>query len=67
MKYLFTQSEDNHIIIAEVPNTYRKENPSDYFLSKSCVDANVKSKNFTDVSDSIDYEGKVWMLTEDLA
>ena len=67
MKYLFTQSEDHHIIIAEVSNTHQKENPYDHFLSKSCVDANIASKNFTDISNSVDYEGKVWMLTEDLA
>ena len=66
MKYLLTQSEDNHTIIAEVSNTHKKDNPLDHFVSKSCVDANVKSGNFTDVTQLINHDSKVWMLTEDI-
>jgi hypothetical protein len=66
MKYLLTKSEDDHVIIAEVPKTHKKENPTDFFVSKSFINVNVKSGKFKDVSDTIDYEGKVWMLTEDM-
>ncbi len=66
MKYVLTTSDDNHVIIAQVDDKYRKQKPNEVFLSTSTLQANVKAGKFTDISDRIDYEYKVWMLKEDI-
>ena len=64
-KYLLTTSADKHVIIAEVPHNHT-HNEGEYTISADMVKVNVKNGLFTDVSDKLDYEGKIWMLTEDL-
>lgn len=66
MKYVLTTSDDNHVIIAQVDDKYRKQKPNEVFLSASTLQANVSAGKFTDISDRIDYEYKVWILTEDI-
>ena len=66
MKYLLTTSEDNHVIVAEVSDNYRKQKPNEFFISQGCLQANLNQERFKDISDKVDYEGKVWMLTEDI-
>ena len=67
MKYVLTTSDDNHVIIAEVDDRYRKQKPNEFFLSTGCLQANLQAGKFTDISDKVDYENRVWMLTEDMA
>jgi hypothetical protein len=67
MKYVLTTSDDNHVIIAEVDDRYRKQKPNEFFLSAGCLQANLQAGKFTDISDKVDYENRVWMLTEDMA
>lgn len=64
-KYLLTTSADKHVIIAEVPHNHA-HNDREYVISSAMVKVNVESGLFTDVSDELDYQGKIWMLTEDL-
>ena len=67
MKYLLTKSDDDHVVIAEVPTNHKKKNDNEFFVSKSCIEANVRKGTFTDITDKVNWEGKVWMLTEDMA
>jgi len=64
-KYLLTTTEDGYVIIAEVDKNHQ-HNDKEYKVSQSFVDANVKTGLFTDVRNTLDWDGKIWMLTEDL-
>ena len=69
---LLSLSEDGVIVIAEVDReaeTQKKKSPwaREYYISKDCLKANLQSKNFTDISKRVDYNGKIYALTEDLS
>jgi len=66
MKYLLTKSDDGHIVIAEVPTTHKKSSEHEFFVSRDCIEANIKHGTFTDITDKVDWGGKVWMLTSDM-
>lgn len=64
MKYLLTTSINNDVIIAEVSPTHKKADKSEYFVSSSFLKAN--RKNFTEITEEVEHEGRVWMLTSDM-
>ena len=70
---LLSLSEDGVIVIAEVDREAemqkKKKSPwsKEYYISKDCLKANLQSKNFTDISKRVDYNGKIYALTEDLS
>jgi hypothetical protein len=66
MKYLLTKSDDGHIVIAQVGVDHKKAGANEFFVSKSCIKANVVSGNFTEITDRVDWKGKVWMLSSDM-
>ena len=66
-KYLLTTSEDKDVIIAEVPSNYRFDERGEYVVSKGFLDANLNAGLFTDMTGELDWDGKIWVLTEDLA
>lgn len=65
-KYLLTTTEDRCVIVAEVDEKH-PHNDKEYRVSKGFIDANVTKGLFTDVKQMLDYDGQIWMLTEDLA
>ena len=65
-KYLLSASEDKDVIIAEVPHNYKFDERGEYVVSESFVNANLKAGLFTDMTDKLDWEGKVWVLTSDI-
>ena len=65
-KYLLTTSEDKDVIVAEVPHNYKFDERGEYIVSKGFVDANLKAGLFTDMTNEIDWDGKVWVLTSDI-
>ena len=67
MKYLLTKSADAHIVIAQVDHSFKKRSPYEFFVSRDFLNVNIKNGNFTDITDKVDWGGKVWMLTEDMA
>lgn len=67
MKYLLSKSDDGHIVIAQVPHSFKKRSPYEFFVSQDFLNVNVKNGNFTDITNKVDWNGKVWMLTEDMA
>lgn len=64
-KYLLTTSEDKDVIIAEVPHNHLF-NEGERIVSQGMIDVNVKAGLFTDVTNKVDWEGKIWMFTEDM-
>jgi hypothetical protein len=64
-KYLLTTSEDGKVIVAEVPHNHH-HNEKEYTISLDMIRANVSSGRFTEVTGQLDWDGKVWMMTEDL-
>lgn len=66
-KYLLTTSEDKDVIIAEVPSSYKFDERGEYVVSEGFVDVNVKSGTFTEMTGKIDWDGRVWVFTEDLS
>jgi|AACY02.14.fsa_nt_gi hypothetical protein len=64
MKYLLTTSVNNDVIIAEVSPTHKKAERSEYFVSESFLKAN--RKNFTEITEEVEHDGRVWMLTSDM-
>jgi hypothetical protein len=66
MKYLLTKSDDGHIVIAQVNPDHKKRSDYEFFVSRSCIKANVKAGNFTEITDQVDWDGKVWMLSSDI-
>jgi hypothetical protein len=67
MKYLLSKSDDGHIVIAQVPHSFKKKSPYEFFVSKDFLKVNIKNGNFTDITDRVEWNGSVWMLTEDMA
>ena len=65
-KYLLTTSEDKHVIVAEVPHNY-KHNDKEFCVSRDMVKANVESDVLTDMTGQLDWEGRIWILTEDIS
>jgi len=70
---LLSLSEDGLIVIAEVDrdaeNQEKKKSPwsREYYISGDCLKANLKNKNFTNITKKVDYNGKIYALTEDLS
>jgi len=64
-KYLLTTSEDKDVIIAEVPHNHLF-NEGERIVSQDMIDVNVKAGLFTDVTGQVDWDGKIWMLVEDM-
>jgi len=64
-KYLLTTSEDKDVIIAEVPHNHQF-NDGERVVSQSMIDVNVKAGLFTEVTGQVDWDGKIWMFTEDM-
>jgi hypothetical protein len=64
-KYLLTTSEDKDVIIAEVPHNH-PFNEGERIVSQGMIDVNVKAGLFKEVTGQVDWEGKIWMLTEDM-
>ena len=67
MKYLLSKSDDGHVVIAQVPTKFKKRSPHEFFVSEAFLKINVRNNKFTDISDKVEWDGKVWMLTEDMA
>ena len=65
-KYLLTTSEDKDVIVAEVPHQYKFDERGEYVVSKGFVDANLNAGLLTDMTDKLDWEGKIWVLSSDL-
>lgn len=65
-KYLLTTSSDKDVIVAEVPKDHKYNERNEYIVSKGFIDANVKSGTFTDMTGKLDWEGRIWVYTEDL-
>lgn len=66
-KYLLTTTDDKCVVIAEVPQGHRVDDRAEYVVSDGVIRANVASGNFTEVTGRIPWEGKIWVLTSDLA
>ena len=66
-KYLLTTSEDKDVIVAEVPHNYKFDERGEYIVSKGFVDANLNAGLLTDMTGKLDWDGRIWILTEDLA
>ena len=67
MKYLLSKSDDGHIVIAQVPHTFKKSSPYEFFVSHDFLKVNLKNGNFTEITDKVDWDGRVWMLSSDMA
>ena len=67
IKYLLSTSEDKDVIVAEVPANYQFDERGEYIVSKGFVDVNVESGKLTEMTGEINWEGRIWVLTEDLA
>jgi len=66
-KYLLTTSEDKDVIIAEVPLGYKFDERGEYVVSKGFVDVNVKSGTFTEMTDQLNWDGRIWVYSDDLS
>jgi len=64
-KYLLTTSDDKCVIIAEVDHKHKAEQ-NEFFVSQSFLDVNLKSKKFTDITETAGWDGRVWALTHDI-
>lgn len=65
-KLLLTTSEDNDVIIAEVNKNHKADERKEYFVSRAFLEANLKSGNFIDITDKVDWQGKIFMLEQDI-
>jgi len=66
-KYLLTTSEDKDVIIAEIPADYRYNERCEYVVSQGFVDANVSSGTFTEMTGQLDWDGRIWVYSDDLS
>jgi|TARA_R110000824_G_C14888432_1_gene644167 hypothetical protein len=62
-KLLLTTSTEGSVIIADVPKKHNK-GKKEYFVSESFLEVN--QKNFVDISDSTDWDGRIFMLKSDI-
>lgn len=67
MKYIITKSQDNHVIVMELPKSTKIDTKTDRQISLSCLNKNVDKGIFTDITNKVDADARVWMLTEDIA
>lgn len=66
-KLLLSTSSDGDVIVAEVAQNHRKDPKSnDFFISRDMLKCNVESGNFIEVSDKVDWNGRIWMFSEDI-
>ena len=66
-KLFLSTSSDGDVIIAEVAQNYKKDPKSnDFFISRDMLKCNVESGNFIEVSDKVEWDGRIWMLSEDI-
>lgn len=66
-KLLLSTSSDGDVIVAEVKQNHRKDPQSnDFFISHDMLKCNVESGNFVEVSDKVDWDGRIWMFSEDI-
>jgi len=66
-KYLLTTSEDKDVIVAEVPQNYKFNERGEYLVSKSFIDVNVEAGKLKEVTGQLDWDGSIWILSEDFA
>ena len=67
MKYIITKSQDNHVIVMELPKNTKIDTKTDRQISLSCLNTNVDKGIFTDITNKVDADARIWMLTEDIA
>jgi hypothetical protein len=64
MKYLLSKSDDDHVVIAEVPDKQKKTSPNDFFVSKCFINANLRNSTIKEITNLVEWEGKVWLVKE---
>ena len=64
-KLMLTTSLDGDVIVAEVKPTQAR-NRGEYFVSKDFVRLNVENGTLTDITEKVDNNGKVFILSDDL-
>ena len=62
-KLLLTTSNEGMLIIADVPQNHTKDK-GEMFVSQGFLKAN--QKDFVDMTDKIDWDGKIFVLKSDL-
>jgi hypothetical protein len=66
-KLLLSTSSSGDVVIAEVAQSYHKDPRSnEFFVSRSTLAKNVESGNFTEVSDKVEWNGRIWILSSDI-
>tara|TARA_E500000331_G_scaffold342692_1_gene376626 strand:+ start:384 stop:659 length:276 start_codon:yes stop_codon:yes gene_type:complete len=69
---LLSLSNDGVIVIAEVDRKAEEQKKKkthwlrEYYISEDCLQANLREKTFTNISKKVDYNGRIFALTEDL-
>ena len=69
---LLSLSNDGVIVIAEVDRKAEEQKKQktpwlrEYYISEDCLQANLEKKTFTNISSRVDYNGRIFALTEDL-
>ena len=66
-KYLLTTTDDKCVVIAEVPQHHKVDDRCEYIVSEGVVKVNTESGNFTEVTGRISWDGRIWVMTSDLA
>ena len=64
-KLLLTTSADNDVIIAEVSQSHKADESKEYFISQATLECNLNSGNFIDISNKVDWDGKIYILSKD--
>ena len=63
-RLLLSTSSSGDVVIAEVAQSYHKDPRfNEYYVSRSTLTKNVESGNFTEVSDKVEWDGRIWMLS----
>ena len=66
-KLLLSTSQDGDVVVAEVARNHKKDpRNNEFFISRATLQVNVESGNFVEVSDKVDWDGRIWMLSEDI-
>ena len=69
---LLSLSNDGVIVIAEVDRKAEEQKKKkthwlrEYYISEDCLQANLREKTFTNIPKKVDYNGRIFALTEDL-